>query len=48
MINKLLHVLIGVVFLGHIVYAQEKRINPFATNDGLIPSSQDYNGTFFI
>lgn len=47
MLNKLLNILMGVAFLGHCVYAQEKHVNPFAINDGLIPSTQEYNGTLF-
>ena len=47
MMNKLLHLLIGVTFLWHTIYAQEKPVNPFATNDGLIPSSKEYHGSLF-
>lgn len=30
-----------------LVYAEQGSVNPFAVNDGLIPSKAEYNGTFF-
>jgi len=45
--KKILWVLLALLTTGNFSYADEKNVNAFAVNDGLIPLKTEYNGTLF-
>lgn len=46
-VNKLLIMGMNIILVPAVLMGKEKVIDPFAVNNGLIPSASEYNGTLY-